>query len=101
MDGADKEVEGHRRPLEEVMERQRRGGATGRDDERRQQGVGATGRGEDKEPRLTPRLDLVLRPLSLPLLMRASGRPGLLKRSCFPGRPDTESAPTSHAWAVG
>ena len=52
MDGAGKEVEGRRQPLEEVMERQRRGGATGRDDERRQQGVGATGR-EDKEPWLT------------------------------------------------
>ena len=40
-------------------------------------------------------------PLSLPLLMRASGRPGLLKRSCFPDRPGTESGPTGRAWAVG
>ena len=100
MDVAGIEVEGHRRPLEEVMERQRRGGATGRDDERRQQGVGPAGRGEDEEPRLTLRLDLVLRPLSLPLLMRASGWPGLLKRPCFPGRPGTESGLTGHAWAV-
>ena len=47
------------------------------------------------------RLDLVLRPLSLPLLMRASGRLGLLKRPCFLGRPGTESGPTGRAWAVG
>jgi len=39
--------------------------------------------------------------LSLPLLMQASGRPGLLKRSCFPGRPSTESGLTGRAWAVG
>jgi len=101
MDGAGKEVEGHRRPLEEVKERQQRGGATGRDDERHQQGVGAAGRGEDEEPRLTPLLDLILYPLSVPLLMRASGRPSLLKRPCFPGRPGTESGPTGRAWAVG